>query len=105
MKKKKTFNDLPIEMQLAVFGQLGVKSLANCRMVSKNWQTLSDQMKPGELILNTLDGLCDKRWDNGEPINEDNLINRFKFKNFRMMSREITLNLSRLREQKNLRIY
>lgn len=94
------FDDLPIEMQFAVFGWLGVKSLARCRGVCKAWQKLSDQMKPHELVLNALDDppLLEKSWHfTGQPIDQDSLINRFNFKNFRLMSREITLNLSRLK--------
>ena len=97
------FDDLPIEMQLAIFRLLGVRSLAKCRCVCRSWQSLSDQMRPTELVLNALDDLPSEsqRWHcTDEPIDSDSLINRFDFKHFRLMSREITLNLSRLKRLK-----
>ena len=97
------FEDLPIEMQFAIFGLLGVKSLAKCRCVCRSWQKLSDQMQPSELVLNALDDLPseNQRWHcTNDPIDSDSLINQFDFKHFRLMSREITLNLSRLKRLK-----
>ena len=60
-------------------------------------------MRPTELVLNALDDLSSEsqRWHcTDEPIDSDSLISRFDFKHFRLMSREITLNLSRLKRLK-----
>lgn len=87
--------DLPDEMLLEIFSNLGLRTLTTtCRLVCKRWSTIVALVFPGELVVRGDDYYwTDKHWyHSNEPIDEQSALNNFDLALFD----RIPFNLSRL---------